>query len=404
MLSSLKTDGGGAQDTRLHPDPHHPNPQPGLISSTVNARQLLISCAELVHCGDLPAAERAISILAAAASPYGDSIDRLIRQFCRALSVRIGRVSPSAASSGSLQSSYLLFNQMTPFLRFSHLTANQAILEAVDGHRHIHILDFDTYYGLQWPPLLQAIADRSDPGDPPFIRISGTGNSLEALQRTGDRLRNFAHSLGLEFQFHPLLLPPSVHSTNTSYNFTPSCLQFHPSETLVVNCVLFLHKLQREDGNDDGSRKLQGFLRTIRAMNPSVVTVAERETVHSSRSFMQRFVEALDYYMAVFEALETTLPPTSEERMAVEQVWLGREIEGIVGGEGDGRRERHERWDSLMRDAGFSSLAPSTFAVSQARLLLRLHYPSEGYQLQLVRDSFLLGWHDRHLFSVSSWH
>ncbi|CAL9126588.1 unnamed protein product [Musa textilis] len=131
MLNSLKNDGGGAQDTLLHPDPHHPNPQPDLISSTVNARQLLISCAELVHCGDLPAAERAISILAAAASPYGDSIDRLIRQFCRALSVRIGRVSPSAASSGSLQSSYLLFNQMTPFLRFSHLTANQAILEAV---------------------------------------------------------------------------------------------------------------------------------------------------------------------------------------------------------------------------------------------------------------------------------
>lgn len=171
-----------------------------------------------------------------------------------------------------------------------------------------------------------------------------------------------------------------------------------------MNCVLFLHKLQREDGNDDGSRKLQAFLRTIRVMNPSVVTVAERETVHSSRSFMQRFVEALEYYTAVFEALEATLPPTSEERMAVEQVWLGREIESIVSGEGDGRRERHERWDSLMRDAGFSSLAPSTFAVSQARLLLRLHYPSEGYQLQLVRDSFLLGWHSRHLFSVSSWH
>ncbi|CAL9758707.1 unnamed protein product [Musa acuminata subsp. burmannicoides] len=398
MLSSLMSDGGGVRETHPHPSHHHPSPQNGLISSTIHARQLLISCAELVHRGDLPAADRAISILSAAASPCGDSTERLIRQFCRALSVRVGRVSPSADSLGSLRSSYLSFNQISPFLRFSHLTPNQAILEAVDGHRQIHILDFDTYYGLQWPPLLQAIAERSDPSDPPFIRITGTGSNLEVLRRTGHRLQNFAHSLGLGFQFHPLLL----HPTSTSLNFTPSPFRLHPGETLVVNCVLFLHKLQKEGGNEDGSRDLQAFLRTIRAMNPSVVTVAEREASHNSPNFMQRFVEALDYYMAVFESLEATLPPTSQERLAVEQVWLGQEIEGIVGGEGGGH-ERSERWENVLRDAGFSSLQLSNFAVSQARLLLRLHYPSEGYQVELVRDSLLLGWQNRHLFSVSSW-
>ncbi|URE34527.1 Scarecrow-like protein 18 [Musa troglodytarum] len=363
------SDGGGARETHPHPSHHHPSPQNGLISSTIHARQLLISCAELVHCGDLPAADRAIAILSAAASPCGDSTERLIRQFCRALSVRVGRVSPSADSLGSLRSSYLSFNQISPFLRFSHLTPNQAILEA-------------------------AIAERSDPSDPPFIRITETGSDLEVLRRTGHRLQNFAHSLGLGFQFHPLLL----HPTSTSLNFTTSPFPLHPGETLVVNCVLFLHKLQKEGG----SRDLQAFLRTIRAMNPSVVTVAEREASHNSPNFMQRFVEALDYYMAVFDSLEATLPPTSQERLEVEQVWLGQEIEDIVGGEGGGH-ERSERWENVLRDAGFSSLQLSTFAVSQARLLLRLHYPSEGYQVELVRDSLLLGWQNRHLFSVSSW-
>ncbi|WOL13649.1 hypothetical protein Cni_G22422 [Canna indica] len=391
MLSSLMSDGRGAHSETNH-HCHLPT-QPCPISSAIHARQLLIRCAELVHCGDLPGAKSAISILSASASPYGDSFDRLVSQFCHALSIRIGLASSAVVddSSEAFRSSYLLFNQVAPFLRFSHLTANQAILEAIDGRRRVHILDFDTYYGLQWPPLLQAIAERSDP---PFIRITGTGSNLEVLQRTGDRLQKFSRTLGLDFKFHPLLLPHLNPST-----IIPSFFHFHPSETLVVNCVLFLHKLQ-EDAD-----KLQAFLRTIRSMNPAVVTMAEREESNNSPSFMHRFAEAVEYYMAVFESLEATLPPTSQERMAVEQVWLRREIEEIIGEEimrSEGRRKWH-RWEEVMRGAGFSSRPLSSFAVAQGRMLLRLHYPSEGYKVDLVGDSFFMGWQNKPLFSVSSW-
>ncbi|XP_010928897.2 protein MONOCULM 1 [Elaeis guineensis] len=429
MLSSLKSHEEGEED----PDPphhhhhHHPNPQHGLISLSAHARQLLISCAELIHCGDLPTARRTASLLSTAASPYGDSADRLTHQFARALSLRLDSLArlslaspsaPSLTSSEALQSSYLSLNQVTPFLRFAHLTANQAILEALDASPRIHILDFDTSHGVQWPPLLQAIAERSNAHGPPSIRITGTGTDLGVLRRTGDRLQTFAHSLGLQFQFHPLLLPitgtnttspsTSILSTSTATtNLTSSSFQLHPGETLAVNCVLFLHKLFQDGRNeDDGSRELRAFLEAVKAMNPGVVTVAEMEASHNSPIFLQRFMEALDYYTVVFESLEATLPPRSQERLAVEQVWLGREIEDIIAHEGEGRRERHERfarWEGLMRGAGFSNLPLSPFALSQAKLLLRLHYPSEGYQLQMVGDSIFLGWQNKALFSVSSW-
>ncbi|XP_062168612.1 scarecrow-like protein 18 [Alnus glutinosa] len=422
---------------------HHqliPEPSRGGFTS-IHIRQLLIRCAELISRSDLSAAHRLVSILSSNSSPDGDSTERLVHQFAKALSLRLNNCCYAAAGATSatattittgptmmmmmmipptsaaaavtattandsnniadtepekaLQSCYLSLNQITPFVRFSHLTANQAILEAIDeGQQAIHILDFDIMHGLQWPPLMQALAERSYP--PPMLRITATGHDLNILHRTGDRLLTFAQSLGLRFQFHPLLLG------NSDDPVIPPALALLPDEALAVNCVLYLHRLLKDD-----SRALRLFLHKIKTLNPKVVTIAEREANHNHPLFLQRFVEALDHYTAVFDSLEATLPPNSRERLTVEQVWFGREIMDIVAAEGDKRRERHERyesWEVMLRSSGFSNVPLSPFALSQAKLLLRLHYPSEGYQLQIRNDSLFLGWRNRALFSVSSWH
>ncbi|KAI3427760.1 GRAS domain-containing protein [Psidium guajava] len=430
-----------------HPPPALPSPSsfpaapPSASSSSViNTRQLLITCAELLSLSNFPAAHRLISILYANSSPYGDSTERLVHQFARALSLRLprsaaaatapsnnssllfpcGRNSVSALGFGvdsavrpgegsdpsALQSCYLTLNQVTPFIRFSHLTANQAILEAIDGQRAVHIVDLDIMHGVQWPPLMQAIVERSSSNDknalplPPTLRITGAGHDLEALHRTGDRLSKFAQSLGLEFQFCPLLLPHDALSV-ALHAAIPSEISALPDEALAVNCVLCLHRLLKDDARD-----VSIFLRKIKALRPRVVTVAEREASHNHPMFLQRFVEALDHYTAVFDSLEATLPPSSQERLALEQAWFGHEIADIIGEEGERRRERHERfesWEVLLRSSGFVNVPLSPFALSQAKLLLRLHYPSEGYQLQIKNSSGFLGWQSRALFTVSSW-
>ncbi|KAK4575420.1 hypothetical protein RGQ29_026403 [Quercus rubra] len=373
--------------------------------------QLLIRCAELISRSDFSAAHRLISILSTNSSLYGDSTERLVHQFAKALSLRLNNfssfsgastagpvaINTSASLASTSTSCYLSLNQVTPFIRFSHLTANQAILEAIDeGQQAIHILDFDIMHGLQWPPLMQALAERSYP--PPMLRITATGNDPNILHRTGDRLSKFAQTLGLRFQFHPLLIV----SNDINCIIDPLALALHPDEALAINCVLYLHKLLKED-----SRGLRLFLHKIKALNPKVVTIAEQEANHNHPVFLQRLVEALDHYTSVFDSLEATLPPNSRERLAVEQVWFGREIVDIVAAEGVNRRERHQRyeaWEVMLRSSGFSNVSLSPFALSQAKLLLRLHYPSEGYKLQIRNDSLFLGWQNRALFSVSSWH
>ncbi|KAF6136480.1 hypothetical protein GIB67_035039 [Kingdonia uniflora] len=397
MLSSSSFSTGSSHEEDQEPQLPLPHSIP-YFSPMIHMRQLLITCAELVSQSDFIAAHRLVSFLlsSTSSSAYGDSTDRVVHHFSRALSLRISRhtffgsntfLSSSSSASfpvclQALESSYFYLNQVTPFVRFCHLTTNQAILEAVEGQQSIHIIDFDTMQGLQWPPLMQAIAERSDPLNPPFIRMTGTGHDMETLQRTGDRLQNFAQSMGLRFQFHPLLL------LRGSTADLPSIITLLPHETLAVNCVFYMHKLLGEDSND-----VNLFLQSIKSMNPKIVTLAEREANHNNPNFMQRFIGALDHYTTLFDALETTLPPNSQERLAVEKVWFGREIVDIVSSEGEERRERHERFESWVdkfRSSGFSSVPLSAYALTQAKLLLSGHYHLEGfegYRLQIHDDS-----------------
>ncbi|KAF8691408.1 hypothetical protein HU200_040545 [Digitaria exilis] len=403
-------------------------------------RRLVLACAALLHRGDVAGARRAAGEALSASDPRGDASDRLAHHFARALSRRIDRDDdhPPYAAAGEEESAaaaaasarppvfspapppsataYLAYNQIAPFLRFAHLTANQAILDAAaaaaaagDGtrrRRRLHIVDLDAAHGVQWPPLLQAIAALADP--PPEVRITGAGPDLDVLLRTGDRLSAFASSLNLPFRFHPLVLPCTTTTTPLAGAAAGLELELHPDETLAVNCVLFLHKLTGGDG------EVAAFLSWVKSMNPTVVTLAEKEATTTSISGdcpeeddpHRRVAAAMEYYAAVFDALEATVPPGSGERLAVEREVLGKEIDdALVGrGGGAGRAGRgFESWAAAARAAGLSPRPLSAFAVAQARLLLRLHYPSEGYVAEEARGACFLGWQTRPLMSVSSW-
>ncbi|CAL1365708.1 unnamed protein product [Linum trigynum] len=389
-------------------------------TSAIHVRHLLARCAELMSSSSSSAsghAHRLVAALSAASSPLGDSTERLAHQFAAAFSLRLhNRVlidnNNNNSAAAAMQSCYLSVNQMTPFIRFAHLTANQAILESVESEAGggIHIVDLDIMHGVQWPPLMQALAERRPP--PPLLRITGAGSDPETLHRTGSRLSKFAHSLGLTFHFHPLLLRPDHQHVVRS-----SSVAVVPGEALAVNCMFYLHRLvSNQQQREEEEQVLRVFLSEVKEeLSPRVVTVGERELEG------REVGDAVEYYRAVFESLEETVPPGSGERAAVEGAWFGREIREAVAmaGVGGGSSRRMEWWGRVMRRAGFGNVGLSPFAVSQAKLLLRLHYPSEGYRLQVVDRKeveelgdddqnlrvrgLLLGWRDRPLFSFSSW-
>ncbi|KAL1193015.1 Scarecrow-like protein 18 [Cardamine amara subsp. amara] len=251
MLTSFKSSSSSSEDatatTTENPPPLSLASSSATTSASHHLRRLLLTAADFVSQSNFTAAQNLLSILSVNSSPYGDSTERLVHLFTKALSVRINRqqqdptaetvatwkTNEMAMSNSTVFTSsvckeqflfrtknnnsdfescyYLWLNQLTPFIRFGHLTANQAILDATEttnGNGPLHILDLDMSQGLQWPPLMQALAERSsNPNNPPpSLRITGCGRDVTVLNRTGDRLTRFANSLGLQFQFHTLVI------------------------------------------------------------------------------------------------------------------------------------------------------------------------------------------------------
>ncbi|KAK4437513.1 Scarecrow-like transcription factor PAT1 [Sesamum alatum] len=101
-----------------------------------------------------------------------------------------------------------------------------------------------------------------------------------------------------------------------------------------------LHHMPDESVSTENHR--DRLLRMVKGLNPKVVTLVEQESNTNTAAFYPRFVEALDYYTAMFESIDVTLPREHKERINVEQHCLAREAVNIIACEGKERVERHE--------------------------------------------------------------
>ncbi|KAJ0983454.1 hypothetical protein J5N97_011709 [Dioscorea zingiberensis] len=84
-------------------------------------------------------------------------------------------------------------------------------------------------------------------------------------------------------------------------------------------------------------------------------------------------METLDYYSAMFESIDVTLPRDSKERISVEQHCLAKDIVNMIACEGKDRIERHEllgKWRSRLSMAGFKPYPLSSYVNSVIRTLL----------------------------------
>ncbi|KAJ0983369.1 hypothetical protein J5N97_011624 [Dioscorea zingiberensis] len=372
-----------------------------------DVKQLLVKCAEALSENKIETFNMLVQEAQGVVSITGEPIQRLGAYILEGL---VARHESSGTNiyqalrcrepeSKELLSYMRILYDICPYFKFGYMAANGAIAEALRNEDRIHIIDFQIAQGTQWITLIQALAAR--PQGPPHVRITGIDDPVSEYARgdnldlVGKMLSEMSKKFNIPLEFNAL----PVYGPKVSRDM----LDIRPGEALAVNFTLQLH--HTPDESVDVNNPRDGLLRMVKGLSPKVTTLVEQESNTNTTPFLTRFMETLDYYSAMFESIDVTLPRDSKERISVEQHCLAKDIVNMIACEGKDRIERHEllgKWRSRLSMAGFKPYPLSSYVNSVIKTLLGCY--SDKYTLVEKDGAMLLGWKNRSLISASAWH
>ncbi|KAL0435347.1 UNVERIFIED_CONTAM: Scarecrow-like protein 3 [Sesamum radiatum] len=125
---------------------------------------LLVTCANHVASGSLENANIALDQISHLASPDGDTMQRIASYFSEALADRILRTWPGVykafrSTRISVVAEEILVKKMffefLPFMKVAFVISNQAIIEAMEGEKMVHVIDLNATEPAQWCALIE---------------------------------------------------------------------------------------------------------------------------------------------------------------------------------------------------------------------------------------------------------
>ncbi|XP_040993304.1 GRAS family protein TF80-like [Juglans microcarpa x Juglans regia] len=417
--------------------------------------QLLQACAYHVAAGSIENADIGLEHSSHLASADGNAMQRIAAYFAEALADRMLKASRpglhkalNSTKISSLSEKVFvqkLFFELCPFLKVAYVITNQAIIEAMEGEKMVHIIDLYSFEPAQWIDFLQTISAR--PEGPPHLRITGIHEHKEVLEQMALRLTVEAERLDIPFRFIPIL--------SKLEDLDLESLGVKTGEALAVSSVLQLHSLLAADEevlrrnspslskslpkvfhldqrtlreflekdpinvymaspdsastsspySPSASPRMRTFLNSLWALSPKLMVVTEQEANHNGFTLMERAIGALHFYAALFDSLESTVSRLPIERQKIEKTLFGEEIKNIIACEGAERKERHEKlekWIARLESARFGRVPFSYHSRLQVSRLLK-SYGDNGYNIKDENDCLVICWNERPLFSVSAW-
>eukprot|EP00850_Spirogloea_muscicola_P018002 SM000160S02543 [mRNA] locus=s160:130523:132659:- [translate_table: standard] len=366
-------------------------------------RSQLVAFAEAIATDDWQRAKFLLSLLKREAQPSGDASQRTAYLFVEALKERIGLGEGSAlVAAGSsprpppkeLGAAIGAVCDALPFVRFAHMSAGVAMLDALRSECHVHILDLSSWQGGQWESVIRAFAAR--PQGRPRLRItvlpcSPDANfnkpprmAYEEMQR---QLSLLAASLAVPFEYRIL--------SGALEDLRPETLALEPGEALAVNAVIRLHTVPDEKVLHSNPRAK--VLRLLRSLNPAILVVVEKHSNGSSPFFLQRFQQV------VMAAVDSFLPRTSKDRYVFEKHALGAEIMNLVAYEGLQRTRRTEylpKWQCRLRESGFCSRPYSPAALREVKALVEQF---TGTEVKDQGGALMLSYKDFPIMHATAW-
>ncbi|KAG5561145.1 hypothetical protein RHGRI_004232 [Rhododendron griersonianum] len=376
------------------------------VDSISDLNQVLIACAEAISDEDMQTAAKLMDVLESRVSVVGEPIERLGAYMLEGLKARLlssgsliyKKLKCKEPTGPELMSYMHVLYQICPYYKFAYNSSNAVIWEAMENEDRIHIIDFQIAQGSQWMSLIEVLAKR--PGGAPCIRITGVDDSESAYARgggldlMGQRLSNFALSLGVPFEFHSAAISGCEVELDN--------LRIQRGEALAVNFPYVLHHMPDESVTTRNHR--DRLLRLVKSLSPKVVTLIELESNTNTAAFLPRFKETLDYYTAMFESIDAARPRDDKQRMSAEEHCVARDVVNIIACEGAERVERHEpfgKWRSRLMMAGFTPCRLSPSSSFSIQDILKEY--SKNYRVE-ERDGVLyLCWKNRVLSTSSAW-
>ncbi|KAL2932190.1 Scarecrow-like protein 13 [Bienertia sinuspersici] len=368
--------------------------------------EVLYFCAQAVSDKDLVTAETLMEALDNLVSVCGTPIQRLAAYMLEGLRARLEssgytiykKLRCEQPSSSELRTYMGIMYEYCPYFKFAYTSSNLIIQEAVGNERSIHIIDFQIGMGTQWLSLIRSFANR--PGGPPHLCITGVDDSQSiyarggGLENVGKLLSKLAESCGVPFEFHAAAM--------SGCEVKRENLRIRPGEALAVNFPYMLHHMPDESVSTENHR--DRLLRLVKSLSPRIVTVVEQESNTNTPPFLQRFVETLDYYTAIFESVDVALARDDKKRINAEMHCVARDIVNMIACEDAERVERHEpfgKWKARLSMAGFTQ-SPLSYSVNDGiRGLMKGFH--ENYRVQEWQGTLYLGWKDRLLSTSSAW-
>ncbi|XP_041018329.1 DELLA protein RGL1-like [Juglans microcarpa x Juglans regia] len=362
----------------------------------------LLSVAEKVGYQQYDRASRLLLRCDWISSSRGSPVQRVVFHFAEALRERIQNESGRVRVTGFEQnnahlgsnSALLKFYQQLPFPQIALFTGIQAIVENVELKRKVHLIDIEIRSGVHWSLLMQALAERRDfPIELLKITAIGLGSICnESIEKTGKRLAIVAESLNLPFTFKSVLL-------SDMKDIKEELFEIEDEEEVIIFAPLVLRTMISRPNC------IENFMSVIRNLYPSIMVVFEVEANHNSPSFVNRFIEALFFYCAYFDSLETCMKQYDEERMRTEAL-LGEHIRNLVAEEGRGRTNRNvtmDVWRAFFLRFKMVEIGLSESSLFQASLVVERFSCTNYCTLDKNGKSLLVGWKGTPLHSLSVW-